>query len=192
MAVIQVKVPDWLDRICVWPTLAYRRWKYGYSFRRIFIGEGKSSIVEPGDFYRVNNFHWSVKKNGPRIYAVRMDISGKKTKIISMQRELMSPPANLLVDHRNRDSLDNRRANLRLATRSQNMFNRAKRKSKTSSRFIGVSFNKAGGKWTARIYYQNKQIWLGRFGSELDAANAYDEAARKYHKEFACLNFPES
>jgi hypothetical protein len=103
----------------------------------------------------------------------------------------MDAPADRLVDHRNNDGLDNRRDNLRLATRSQNMYNKLKTKSKTSSRFIGVSFDKSRRKWEARIYYQGRKIWLGRFDSEIDAALAYDEAARKYHGEFARLNFPQ-
>jgi hypothetical protein len=103
----------------------------------------------------------------------------------------MDHPVGLLVDHRNCDTLDNRKANLRPATHSQNQFNRRKTKSKTSSRFIGVSFEKASGRWLADICCHRKSKRIGRFSSEIDAAHAYDAAARIYHKDFARLNFPQ-
>jgi hypothetical protein len=101
----------------------------------------------------------------------------------------MNPPPHLLVDHRNNNSLDNRRANLRLATHAENCYNRPKIRTKTSSRYIGVYFEKSTGKWTAKIRVNGKRLWLGRFNSELEAALAYDAAARKYHGEFARTNF---
>ncbi len=93
------------------------------------------------------------------------------------------------ADHINTDSLDNRRANLRLATHSQNSCNSRRDKSKTLSRFRGVSFSKRKGKWFAAIRINGKKTWLGYFNDEEDAARAYDHAARKYHGEFAMLNF---
>ena len=104
----------------------------------------------------------------------------------------MRAPRGLLVDHRNGDGLDNRRDNLRLATHSENMMNRPKIKSPTTSRFVGVYFDKARRLWVARIHLNGKCIWLGRFATEIEAAKAYDEAAKKYHGEFARLNFPEA
>jgi hypothetical protein len=101
----------------------------------------------------------------------------------------MKPPENLLVDHRNNDGLDNRRENLRLATPSQNSCNSRRDKSNTYSRFRGVSFSKRKQKWFAAIRANGRKLWLGYFNNELDAAKAYDNAARRYHKEFARLNF---
>jgi hypothetical protein len=187
---LTINVPNWLDRICAWPTLLYRCRKYGYPFRRIPLTEGKFTIVDPQDFYQLNHFDWVADGKGNNIYAIRHLLSDdEKTKIVRMHRYIMLAPDGLLVDHRNNNGLDNRRANLRLATTSQNNCNIRKKKN-TSSRFIGVHFDKRKGKWSVNIRHQRKRIWLGSFESEIDAAKVYDEAARKYHKEFARLNFP--
>jgi hypothetical protein len=94
-----------------------------------------------------------------------------------------------VVDHRNTDSLDNRRTNLRLATPSQNSCNSRRDKSNTYSRYRGVSFSKRKQKWFAAIRANGRKLWLGYFSDEIDAAMTYDRAARKYHGEFAQLNF---
>jgi hypothetical protein len=187
-----IGIPAWLDKICSWPVTEFRKFKYGYSYRRIFLGDGKFTIVDLQDFYWLNKYRWVAYGKSDCPYAVRFACSSRG-KVISfaMHREIMNPPPRLLVDHRNNNTLDNRRDNLRLATRRQNTCNRRKTKSKTSSRFIGVYFDKRSGKWAAKIKFMNKVIWLGRFNSEIDAAKTYDVAANKYHGEFARLNFSE-
>ncbi|MGB7582952.1 MAG: AP2 domain-containing protein [Sedimentisphaerales bacterium] len=187
---LTIGIPVWLDIICAWPLMVYRRRKYGYDFRRIYLGEGEWTILDQQDYYRLGNFKWWLKGFKTKCYAFRTSKLGPmKTRFVSLHREIMNPPKGLVVDHRNGDGLDNRRANLRLATHSQNMINRPKTKSKTTSKFVGVNFDKSRNKWAAKIHYENKKIWLGRFDSEIDAAKAYDEAAIKYHGEFARLNF---
>jgi len=190
MASVQIKVPDWLDRICAWPVTAYRRWKYGYEFRRIDLGNGRWTILDSEDYYRLGEFKWTIGGHGKKFYAVRIVIAGDEIKTIRMNREIMNAPEGLVVDHRNGDSLDNRRENLRLATQAENMQNRRKRKN-TTSRYIGVWFAKEKGKWESRIRQDGKKIYLGSFDNEADAAKAYDEAAKRCRGEFARLNFPD-
>jgi predicted CoA-substrate-specific enzyme activase len=191
-ASLTIHIPVWLDFIFTLPLLAFRLLRYGYTFRRIPLGEGIFALVSPLDFYRLNKFHWYAEIKKEHIYAARNVItSGKKKIIFAMHREIMNFPSGLLVDHKNGNTLDNRRANLRIATRLQNNCNRRKTKSKTSSRFIGVCFHKSQKRWCANIRHNGKKLWLGSFVSEIDAARAYDAAALKYHGQFARLNFPE-
>jgi len=188
---ISIPVPEWLDRIFTFPLLTCRRFRFGYSFRKIYLGEGEFTIVEPPDYYAYGKYKWFLSGNGHNFYAVReAKIGPGKTKRVSLHRDIMKAPKHRLVDHKNNDSLDNRRANLRLATYSQNAINRPKTKSKTSSKYRGVCFCLGRRNWAALIRVNGKQKWLGRFKNEIDAALAYDTAAIKYHKDFARLNFP--
>ena len=92
-----------------------------------------------------------------------------------------------IVDHINGDKLDNTRENLRLANKSQNNSNRGKSNNNTSG-YKGVYWHKAGQKWGASIGVNNKNKHLGLFESIEKAVHAYNEAAIKYHGEFAQLN----
>lgn len=150
--------------------------------------------VDPADYKRLRGYEWfSIK--GPRsFYAARRARGTKASKFarMYMHRELIEIADGLLVDHINHDGMDNRRANLRAATHSQNMYHRGKRSGTTQSKYKGVYWRKRNRKWQALITFQKKKIYLGYFRSEIEAAKAYDRAARKYHGEFASLNFPES
>jgi len=191
MTSIQLKIPILLDLIFVWPVLLYRLLRCGYPYRKIPLGEGIFTILDPLTFYRLNSYHWTIDGKKNSIYAVRNVIPpyGER-KIVRMHREIMNAPKGLFVDHRNNNGLDNRMENLRLATHAQNMQNRGKTRLKTSSQFIGVHLDKRGNNWKVQINHQGKAIFIGRFDNEIDAAKAYDRAAIKYHGEFAKLNFP--
>lgn len=108
---------------------------------------------------------------------------------MKMHHFILGLDAWTLVDHKNRDTLDNRRENLRVATTSQNGANQSKRPG-GSSRFKGVCWDKSRGKWKARIMLNYKNVHIGRFLVEEDAARAHDVRAREVWGEFAVLNFP--
>lgn len=105
---------------------------------------------------------------------------------VLMHRLLMGDP-DCLVDHINGDTLNNRRSNLRLATKSQSNINRGKQKG-TSSKYKGVRWHQR--KWMAEIKVDGKTRYLGTFEIEEDAGRAYDKIAKELHGEFANLNFP--
>jgi hypothetical protein len=188
---LNIRIPEWLDKICASPLMWYRRRKYGYDFRRIYLGGGVWTILDRQDYYRLNHFKWFLTGRSNKFYAARTIKVDGRTIITRMHRDIMNPPDNLLVDHRNSNALDNRRENLRLATKSQNICNSRKRKN-TSSIYVGVHLRKTNGRWEAEITHNGKKIWLGSFENEVEAAKAYDKAAKKYHGEFARLNFPEA
>ncbi len=96
----------------------------------------------------------------------------------------MQPPEGYEVDHINHDGLDNRRCNLRLATRANNCHNQ--RSFKGSSKYKGVW--RVGEKWAACIRVDGRSKRLGTFVSEKEAALAYNQAAREHYGEFAKLN----
>jgi hypothetical protein len=191
MSTITIKVPNWLDLIFAWPVMVYRKWKYGEAFRRIYLDEGLWAIVDTADYYRFSCFKWYIDGHDGNFYAVRGKRVGKDNVIkVRLHREIMEAPKGLLVDHKNWNGLDNRRSNLRLATYGENTQNTRKRKG-TTSRYVGVNFDKKPGNWRARIMYKGKMKYLGNFDNEIDAGKAYDAAAKKYYGEFARLNFPE-
>lgn len=93
-----------------------------------------------------------------------------------------------IVDHINRNKLDNRKANLRSATHGQNMINSGLRKDNKSG-YKGVYLNNKS--YEVQITSNGKRVYIGVYKTAVEAALAYDEAAKKYHGEFAYLNFPD-
>jgi len=189
-----IEIPSWLDRICVWPVMVYRRVRYGYAFRRIALTQGRFAIVEQEGYYALSRFKWTLLNCHRRQYAIRSvwDERERKNRHIFMHRLVMSPPDDMYVDHINGDGLDNRRANLRVVSRLHNCWNRRKQATPSSSRFKGVTKRKGSKKWKACIRFDKRLIDLGLFEDEVEAGRAYDEAARRYYGEFAQLNFPEN
>lgn len=126
---------------------------------------------------------------------VRRRIKGSRKSIYFHRAALGVEDATKVVDHKNRNPLDNRRCNIRVCTQSENMKNR---KGFGKSKYLGVKLafftvkGKLYGPYVRACLYHNKNmIDLGRFETEEAAARAYDEAAKVYHGEFANLNFKD-
>lgn len=93
------------------------------------------------------------------------------------------------VDHINRDKADNRWCNLRIATRSQNSANVALSARRSTSGYLGVTFDKSREKWRAQIRLAGRKVNLGRYNDPVEAAKVYDAAAEREFGQFAELNF---
>ena len=189
---VTFKLPLWL----IWPflvlVLTWRRLRYGYAFRRIPLTQGQFAIVDPQDYQRLSKYKWRLCRTKGKnvLYAERsIRLPGGKYSRILMHRQLIKAPEGYVIDHINGCGLDNRRANLRLATAAQNAWNSKKRNPRSG--YKGVWFAGDKGLWRAAIVCYGRRMHLGYFTDKIDAARAYDQAAKKYHKEFARLNFPE-
>jgi len=152
--------------------------------------------VDNDDYGRINQFKWYAKynKHTDGYYAVRnvRKANGKQTKQL-MHRFIMNCPTDKQIDHRNHDTLDNRKYNLRIVTNSQNQWNTKCRK-KAASCYKGVYLMKRKYKntiymyWGAEIGINGKRAYLGCFENEVDAALAYNEKAKELYAEHAFLN----
>jgi hypothetical protein len=148
---------------------------------------GSVSMIDSEDARLVLQYRWS--SNGKRV--ARAVKKNEEWFTLWLHRVLLDAPDGVLVDHKNGNGLDNRRSNLRLASHAQNQFN-AKKSTGFSSSYKGVNWLHKLGKWGAKITVNYRQIHLGCFTSEIEAGRAYDDAARRYFGQYACLNFPES
>jgi hypothetical protein len=192
--VLSFTIPNWLELFLAGPVLLYRRLRYGCAFRKIPLTKGRYAIVDPDDYYRLSEYKWHVSGGGyNKYYAVRKgpNQNGMRGEMVKMHREVANTPEGLLCDHINGRRLDNRKANLRSATYSQNVWNSKKTSSPGYSKYKGVTYRSRSKKWVAMIYLNRRQIFLGSFEDEIQAAKAYDRAAKKHFGEFAKLNFKE-
>jgi len=142
-------------------------------------------IVDRPDLSLVESYKWYRMKGRYAYYAASR--TGSRKRLILMHRIILGDDQSAEVDHRNRNGLDNRRANLRWATRSQNAQN-TPGLANTSSRFKGVSWNKNAQKWKASIFVGPKCKHIGYFSAEEDAALAYNKEVHLIQGEFAYLN----
>lgn len=153
------------------------------------------AVVDRLDLDLVSQFRWVVSDGGTTSYARATVRSGGLRRFVYMHRLIMAAQPGTEVDHADRNGLNNRRSNLRMATRSQNLQNRGShtRGGKPStSQYKGVSWDKARSAWKTNINVNGRQEHLGRHPSEVEAAVAYDRRAREAFGSFAFLNFPDS
>ena len=148
----------------------------------VLLTQGKVAFVDDEDYAEISKHNWYATKNH-HWYAGRWGPQGR----IYMHRVIIMAKPGQQVDHINGNTLDNRRANLRMCNNSQNQQNR-KACIKGSSRYRGVSFRKEYNRWYAGIKVYGKSIYLGSYCSEVEAARKYNEAAKHYFGSFANLN----
>lgn len=157
------------------------------------LAAGRVALVDDADFDLVRQFPWTLQEDtregrlvhGPYAVTRVITLEGKVAPLA--MHKLLTRWA--LTDHINHDTLDNRRANLRPASATQNSANRRKGPGKTS-KYKGVHWNGRDKTWVASIGLNGRKKHLGRFADEESAARAYDTAALDAWGEYAHLNFP--
>lgn len=152
--------------------------------RKLYLSNGGFALVDNEDFEELSKYTW-LSYCG---YAYRP--KSKKygnEKNVSMHVHILGKVDGMEIDHINGNKLDNRKENLRHATRSQNQANKTKYKNNKSG-YKGVRFAKGG--WIAQITKDRKTTHIGFYKTAEEAAKAYDEKAKEIHRGFALLNFP--
>ena len=156
----------------------------------IQLTRGYVAVVDD-EFAWLDNWKWHATSGRGGPYAVRCSYPFEKNKPIKIQMHRiilgLSKLDSRQVDHRDHNTLNNTRSNLRIATRTQNMGNRKKQDG--SSRYRGVSWDKQYKRWRAAIRINGRSKTLGRYLKEEEAAMAYDKAALDHFGEYANVNF---
>jgi hypothetical protein len=156
--------------------------------KEIQLTQGKVALVDDEDYEYLMQWKWFANKKGSTFYAVRSLHSNNVRKTIFMHRLITNNiNTKMQTDHLNGNGLDNRKINLRICTTSQNSMNRGLQINNTTG-FKGVNYDKFSNKFRAQIRVNNIYKNLGYYIDPKDAARAYNEAAIKYHGEFANLN----
>jgi len=153
--------------------------------KEIELTRGLKAIVDDDDYDWLNEMSWYAQcDTRGKMYAATSIMDS----IEYMQVLVLDEEGDIKVDHINGDTLDNRKENLRATSTSENAMNRVKTKNNKSSKFKGVTKMK-NGKWKAHIGIDDKDIHIGYFKSEEEAAKAYDEKATTMFGDKAKLNF---
>ena len=145
--------------------------------------------IDTRNFWLLNFFSWRIYITDSGYHRVEAKIMANgKTKTFTLARWLLHFPEGKHVDHIDRDPLNNRMSNLRIATREENCQNASKYKAKTSSIYKGVCFHKQKQKWMAYINVNKKRHGLGYFNNEIDAAIAYNNKIKELGASFCTPN----
>jgi len=161
-----------------------------------------SAIVDDEDYEHIVQRKWYLLKAKHTNYATTRKWNKKKKKIdyFYMHREMLKVPKGLLTDYIDHNGLNNQKSNLRMCSSSENNRNR---RAHGSSKYLGVCVKKETRirktvkgeervcnsiSIIAKIVFNGKEVYIGAFKTEEDAAKAYNNAAKKYHGEFANLN----
>ena len=163
-------------------------------------GDQFTVLLDEADYFQFvenDRYRWWIRKMSTRpwvdsAYVMGWDRHVKKE--VALHRVMLNAPKGMVVDHINRNGLDNRRSNLRLCTHRENMQNR-RANSNNSTPCKGVGPSKSGKKYRARVCQKidGKSVnhYLGTYDTPEEAARAYDAKAIELFGIHARLNFPE-
>jgi hypothetical protein len=156
--------------------------------KELKLTQGYIALVDDEDYELISQYKWHTFKSRNGLYGARNSSKklGTQRKIL-LHRMLLNAPIGLEVDHINGNGLDNRRENLRFASRAENQYNRVG-KQKISA-YKGVSLHNKTGLWRMRIEKAGER-YASYFKTEEEAARAYDAKAKELFGKYARLNFP--
>lgn len=156
----------------------------GPSIAYVHLTRGQLALIDREDVGTIRECNWAAQWNvcTKSFYAIKIEtiLGSRNRRHTGMHRALLSPSAGRCVDHISGNTLDNRRANLREATFSENSHNRGKPANNTSG-FKGVSLDKTSSRCRAIIRIDGLRISLGSYGRPEEAAEAYKAASQKYY-----------
>lgn len=159
-----------------------------FVMKKILINSKKHGIQEclmdDEDYAFINKWSWKILSHKTKKYAARWD--GKNTLLMHRVILKITDPK-VLVDHKDLDGLNNQKFNLRKCNKAENNRHVESRKN-SSSKYLGVSWDKINKKWTAQITINSKTTHIGRFHKETDAADAYNKKAIEVFGQFANPN----
>jgi hypothetical protein len=156
----------------------------------IILASGERTLVDAEDYERLNKIKWHLSRRHNHLRVQTAWRQGKRMGHCRMHHIILNLPSSVQVDHKDRNPLNNTKANLRVCTTQQNQCNKA---GWGKSGFKGVTRinKKTRNPFQAVIAFNRKDRYLGLYATAEEAARAYDRAARELHGEFACLNFPD-
>lgn len=168
--------------------------------KEINISKEQIVLVDDEDFEELSKHKWTANwHKQTRSYRAQREFrrNGRRC-VILMHRQIMKvTDPKIQIDHKDGNSLNNQKYNLRSCDDRQNQYN-SRKQSNCTSVYKGVFWDKSRFKWIARINIppssnegNGKQKNLGRFKLEIDAAYAYNAAAHKFFGHFARLNYPD-
>jgi hypothetical protein len=147
---------------------------------------GAVATIDAADIHLVSSNNWCLQLLGGRQYAGHSQ-RGESRRLVLMHRVIFDAPGGMHIDHIDGDGLNNRRSNLRLASREGNMRNVGKTASNTSG-YKGVHWCEGAKKWRCQIRTDGGRISLGLFDTPEAAYEAYRSAAMAHHGEYARLD----
>jgi hypothetical protein len=154
--------------------------------KTITLTKGYIAQIDDEDYERVSQLKWYAQVSRQFVYAAHRD--GLNGPLIYLHKFVLGSSNDTFVDHKDHDTLNCQKENLRPCTNRQNQWNGVipKKRSDHPSQYKGVCWE--NGKWRARIRQDGKKKQLGFFSDEWEAAEAYNKASIELHGEFACLN----
>lgn len=147
-------------------------------------------LIDDEDEPIFDGYHIRISCKNGKLYAQGHQRGDKSSNVSLFHRVLMGPPKHMVVDHINGNTLDNRKSNLRVCTRRENLINSATKRG-SSSKYKGVSWSKKDNSWRVRVHSNGLNVHLRYFKCEISAAHNYNEFAKKHFGEYAKLNVVE-